>query len=293
VKRPGLSDQQFGWLLCAPAVSVMLLVTAYPMLHALWLSLWRYDLRFPEQRSFVGLDNYLSVLGSEVWWQSLGNTLIITIGSVTVELALGLAFAMLMHHALFLRRTVRTAILVPYGIITVVAALAWRFAFDPVTGFVNALLGLEYAWLAERWSAFFVIIFTEVWKTTPFVALLLLAGLTMVPKDLHDAARIDGASARQRFMRITLPLLKPAILVALLFRTLDAFRIFDTVFVLTRGAQDTGSVSVLGYQTLIVRLNLGLGSAVSVLIFAGVIVIALLFIRGFGNPVAGPRSGTR
>ena len=245
-----------------------------------------YDLRFPGQRAFIGLDNYLSVLGSQVWWQSLGNTLIITVTSVAVELLLGFALALLMHRALFGRRTVRTAILIPYGIITVVAALAWKFAFDPNTGFVNALLGLEQAWLTERGSALFVIVFTEVWKTTPFMALLLMAGLTLVPEDLLRAARVDGASALQRLFRITLPVMKPAILVALLFRTLDAFRIFDTVFVQTRGAQSTESVSIVGYHTLITRLNLGLGSAVSVLIFACVVIIALLFLKGFGTALA-------
>jgi multiple sugar transport system permease protein len=277
------AEYRLGWLLVAPAVSAMLVVTAWPVLYAFWLSLFRYDLRFPGQRAFIGLDNYLSVLGSEVWWQSLGNTLIITVGSVAVELLLGFALALLMHRALFGRRTVRTAILIPYGIITVVAALAWKFAFDPTTGFVNALLGLEQAWLTERGSALFVIIFTEVWKTTPFMALLLMAGLTLVPDDLLRAARVDGASAVQRFFRITLPVMKPAILVALLFRTLDAFRIFDTVFVQTRGAQSTESVSIVGYHTLITRLNLGLGSAVSVLIFVCVVIIALLFVKGFGT----------
>lgn len=291
MKRRALTERQLGWLLCAPAVAAMLLVTAWPILYACWLSLHHYDLRFPGQRAFVGLANYLSVLSSEVWWQSLFNTLIITAGSVVVELVLGLALALLMHRAIFGRRTVRAAILVPYGIITVVAALAWKFAFDPTTGFVNALLGLEQPWLSERWSAFFVIILTEIWKTTPFMALLLLAGLTLVPGELLRAARVDGASALQRLFRITLPLMKPAILVALLFRTLDAFRIFDTVFVQTRGAHATESVSIVGYNTLITRLNLGLGSAVSVLIFIGVLIIALIFIRGFGTPVARSEDG--
>jgi multiple sugar transport system permease protein len=287
------AERRLAWWLCAPALAAMLLVSAWPVLYAVWLSLFRYDLRFPDERAFVGLGNYLTVLTSEVWWQALANTLIITVGSVTVELVLGFALALLMHRVVFGRRTVRTAILVPYGIITVVAALAWRFAFDPTTGFVNALLGLDRAWLAERGSAFFVIISTEIWKTTPFMALLLLAGLTQVPRDLLAAARVDGAGALQRFYRITLPLMKPAILVALLFRTLDAFRIFDTVFIQTRGAQDTGTVSMVGYETLLVRLNLGLGSAVSVLIFLCVVAIAAAFIKGFGASLARPGGGRR
>ena len=162
MKPRSTSEERLGWLLCTPAVLAMLLVTAYPIVYALWLSLFRYDLRFPDQRSFVGLANYAGVLTSEVWWQSVLNTLVITLGSVSIELVLGMALALLMHRAIFLRRTVRASTLVPYGIITVVAALAWKFAFDPVTGFVNPLLGVDRAWLAERWSAFLVIIFTEV-----------------------------------------------------------------------------------------------------------------------------------
>ncbi|MGJ0492081.1 carbohydrate ABC transporter permease [Methylobacter sp.] len=288
MKSRGTAERRLAWLLCAPAVTAMLLVTAYPILYAFWLSLFRYDLRFPQHRRFVGLDNYISVLTSEVWWKSLVNTLIITAGSVSVELVLGMMLALLMFRATLGRRTIRTVILIPYGMITVVSALAWKFAFDPTTGFVNALLNLDNAWLTERWSAFFVIIFTEIWKTTPFMALLLLAGLTLIPRDLISAARVDGASAWQRFVHIMLPLMKPTILVALLFRTLDAFRIFDTVYVQTRGAENTETVSLVGYNVLIARLNLGLGSAVSVLIFIGVLIIALLFIKGFGAPLTRP-----
>lgn len=278
-------QRRLGLMLCAPAVLVMLAVTAYPLLHAVWLSLQRYDLRFPDERAFIGLDNYLSVLGSPVWWQALYNTAVITVASVTLELLLGMTLALLMHRAVFGRNLVRAVLLVPYGIITVVAALAWKFAFDPVTGFVNGLLGLEQAWLTEQWSAMLVIVLTELWKTTPFMALLLLAGLTQVPADLLRAARVDGANARQRFTRITLPLLKPAILVALLFRTLDGFRIFDTVFVQTRGSAGTETVSMVGYNALVVRLNLGLGAAVSVLIFLCVVLIAAAFVKGFATPL--------
>jgi multiple sugar transport system permease protein len=281
------AEERLGWLLCTPAALAMLLVTAYPILYALWLSLHRYDLRFPDERAFVGLANYASVLTSGVWWESLVNTLVITLGSVAIELVLGMSLALVMHRILFLRRAVRASVLVPYAIITVVAALAWKFAFDPVTGFVNPWFGLERAWLAERWSAFLVIILTEVWKTTPFMALLLLAGLTLVPQDLLDAARVDGANAVQRFFRVTLPLMRSAVLVALLFRTLDAFRIFDTVFVQTRGAQGTETVSIVGYHTLVTRLNLGLGSAVSVLIFLCVVAIAALFVKGLRTSLAG------
>jgi multiple sugar transport system permease protein len=277
------AERNLAWKLCAPAVVVMLLVTAYPMAYSVWLSLQKYDLRFPDEREFVGFKNYVDVLSSSLWWEDLGTTLIITVITVAVELVLGLGLALLMHRALFGRRTVRASILIPYGIVTVVAALAWRFAFDNTTGFVNGLLNTtDKDWFAERVSSLFVIILTEVWKTTPFMALLLLAGLVLVPEQLHQAAKVDGASTWQRFTKITLPLIKPAILVAMLFRTLDAFRVFDSVFVMTRGANQTETVSILGYNQLVNRLNLGIGSAVSVLIFLVVILIAFLYVKGFG-----------
>ncbi len=282
MKPSGLTDQKLGWLLCTPALLTMAVVTAYPIIYACWLSLFRYDLRFPERRAFTGFDNYLSVLSSSVWWEALLNTMIITVSSVSMELVLGMIFALVMHRATIGRRLVRASILVPYGIITVVAALIWKFAFIPTTGFVNNLSGLELSWLGGRWSAFFVIVLTEIWKTTPFMSLLLLAGLTLVPEDLLRAARVDGATAWQRFTLIILPIMKPTIAVALLFRTLDAFRIFDTVFVQTRGAHNTESVSIIGYHAMISRLNMGLGSTVSILIFICVLLIAAVYIRGFG-----------
>ena len=279
-------ERRLGWLLVAPAAAAVVLVAAYPVLHAVWLSLQRYDLRLPDERAFVGAANYLGVLASEVWWEALLNTLVIAVASVAGELVLGFAFALLMHRALVGRRGVRVALLIPYAIVTVVAAMAFKLAVDPATGFINPLLGADHAWLGHRWSAFAVIIATEIWKTTPFIALLLLAGLSLVPADLERAARVDGASARQRFFRITLPLLRPAVGVAVLFRTLDAFRIFDVVFIQTRGAQSTETVSLVGYSTLITRLNLGLGSAVSVLVFASMVAIAAVLIKAFGIELA-------
>ena len=283
------AERKLGWMLCAPAVIAMLLVTAYPIIYALVLSLQEVDLRFPDEGGFVGLENYSTVLQSQLWWESVFNTLFITVVSVAIELVIGMVLALVMHRAIFGRGAVRTAVLIPYGIITVVAAFAWFFAFDPASGFVNGLpfVDDDKAWFGDRWSAMAVIIMAEVWKTTPFIALLLLAGLTTIDEGLYEAARVDGASAWQRFWKITLPLMKPAILVALLFRTLDAFRVFDSIFVMTGGGQDTQSVSIVGYDQLISRVNLGLGSAVSVLIFLMVLVIAFLFVRGFGTTIPG------
>lgn len=287
------SEHRLAWLLCAPAVIAMLAVTAYPIGYAFVLSLQQIDLRFPEEGGFVGLDNYASVLSSELWWTDLFNTVFLTAVSVSVELVLGMAIALVMHRAIFGRGGVRTAVLIPYGIITVVAAFAWQFAFAPDSGFVNnlPLIAEDMDWFGDRFSAFAVIIMAEVWKTTPFMALLLLAGLVTIDGQLYEAARVDGASAWQRFTRITLPLMKPAILVALLFRTLDAFRVFDTIFIMTAGAQDTESVSILGFNQLISRLNLGLGSAVSVLIFVCVLAIAFFYVRVLGTRVEEGRPG--
>jgi multiple sugar transport system permease protein len=285
------AERKTAYLLCAPAVIAMLIVTGYPILYAIYLSLQKYDLRFPAAKSFVGLDNYGEVLSSSTWWSDVLNTLIITLGSVAIELVLGMLLALVMHRAIFGRGAVRAAILVPYGIVTVVAAFAWKYAFQPQTGFVE-IFGSGVDPFSSRADSFLVIILTEVWKTTPFMALLLLAGLALVPDELHEAAKVDGATAWQRFWRITVPLMKPAILVALLFRTLDAFRIFDTVFIQTRGAQDTETVSILGYNVLINRVNLGIGSAISVLIFLCVILIAVLFVKGFGASTAQQRGDT-
>jgi len=285
------SERKLAWMLCAPAVLAMLLVTAYPIAYAVVLSLQNVDLRFPDENSFAGLSNYITVLTSSLWWTDIFNTVFLMVVTVSIELVLGMAIALVMHRAIFGRGIVRTSVLIPYGIITVVAAFAWQFAFAPETGFVNDLIGAETDWFGGRFTSFVVIILAEVWKTTPFMALLLLAGLVTIDGQLYEAARVDGASAWQRFTRITLPLMKPAILVALLFRTLDAFRVFDSIFIMTRGALDTESVSILGYNQLISRLNLGLGSAVSVLIFICVFLIALLFVRGFGAKLDEGRPG--
>jgi multiple sugar transport system permease protein len=295
-RRPAITERsreerRLGWMLCAPAVIAMLLVTVYPICYAIALSLQNLDLRFPDETSWAGLSNYQTVLTSSLWWQDVLNTVVIAVVSVAIELTLGMLIALVMYRALFGRGIVRTAVLVPYGIVTVAAAFAWLFAFQPDTGFVNPALGIDKAWFGGHVSSLAVIIMAEVWKTTPFMALLLLAGLTTIDDGLYEAAKVDGANAVQRFFRITLPLMKPAILVALLFRTLDAFRIFDNIFIMTRGAQNTESVSILGYNQLISRTNLGLGSAVSVLIFISVLLIAFMFVRVLGVRMAEGRPG--
>jgi multiple sugar transport system permease protein len=209
---------------------------------------------------------------------------------VSVELVLGMALALVMHRIVFARALVRASILVPYAIVTVAAAFAWRYAFASDTGFVNGWLGLgDFSWLGHRASALAVVCAAEVWKTTPFMSLLLLAGLAQVPAELGEAARMDGATRWQAFRRVTLPAMRASILVAVLFRTLDAWRIFDTVFVLTAGAQGTESVAFLAYRQVIGRTALGLGSAVSVLLFLSVVLLAAVFLRVTGVELAAPR----
>lgn len=280
-------QQRLAMWLCTPAILLMAAVTLYPILYALVLSFQRNDLRFPQDVAFIGFDNYAAVLTSAYWWRSLWNTLLLTTVSVALELVLGMALALLMHRAVFGRGVVRTAVLIPYGIVTVVAGFSWQYAWTPGTGYLAALLPPGTAPLTEHGSALAIIIGAEVWKTTPFMALLLLGGLALVPQSLIDAARVDGASAWQRFRHVTLPSMKPAIVVALLFRTLDAIRIFDHVYILTRGGAETGTLSLLGYNNLFVALNLGIGSAISVLMLVLIAVVAFVFVRLLGASAPG------
>jgi multiple sugar transport system permease protein len=281
------AERRLGLLLCAPAAIIIVLVTAYPIGYAIWLSLQRYDLRFPAEQSFAGLSNYVAVLTSPYWWQAFLVTMIITVVSVTIEFVLGLALALIMHRTIVGRGITRTVVLIPYGIVTVVAAFSWQFAWTPDKGYLAALLPEGSAPLTDQVASLAIIISAEVWKTTPFMALLLLAGLALVPDDLLKAAQVDGAGPWQRLTQIILPMMKPAILVALLFRTLDAFRVFDNIYILTNGSNGTGSVSMTGYNNLFKAFNLGIGSAISVLIFIAVALIAVLFIKLFGAAAPG------
>ncbi|BCJ39420.1 sugar ABC transporter permease [Actinoplanes ianthinogenes] len=275
-------ERRLGLMLSAPAFLVMVFVTAYPLLYAVVLSLYNYRLTDPEGREFVGLGNYATVLTDPVWWTDFSTTFLITVFSVAVELVLGFAFAFVMYRILRGRSVVRTAILIPYGIVTVVSAYIWKYAFQLDSGFINQWFGLgDFNFFGQRWSALFVIILSEIWKTTPFISLLLLAGLVQVPEELQEAARVDGATAWQRIKRVTLPNMKAAIMVALLFRTLDAWRIFDNPFIMTVGANKTETLSFLAYRQNVTLVNLGAGSAVSVLLFLTVVVIAFIFVKGF------------
>jgi multiple sugar transport system permease protein len=281
------AERRLAAMLVGPAAIVMVAVVAYPIVDTIILSLQRADLRFPAANKFVGLDNYKAVLTAPVWWQDVFHTAIITVIAVSIQFVLGMALALVMHRTLVARGLLRSVALVPYAIVAVVAAYSWNYAWSLANGgWIPHALGLSGDPLSHTFGSYVAIIITEIWKNTPFMALLLLAGLALVPDELLEAAKVDGASAWQRFWRITVPLMKPAILVALLFRTLDEFRIFDVIYIFNQGAQGTESISMLNYSTLLDRLNLGLGSAVSVLLFLLVGLIAFVFIKGFGAAAA-------
>jgi multiple sugar transport system permease protein len=286
------AENRLGWKLVAPAVVMMLIVTAYPMFRAIYLSLFKYRLTAPDDREFAGLSNYVTVLTDSLWWRTVFNTVFIMVVTVGVELVIGFAFAMVMHRIIFARGIVRTSILIPYGIITVVSAFAWQFAFSLNNGFVNAWLPFvsdDYNWFGHYWSAMFAICVSEIWKTTPFMSLLLLAGLSQISEDMIEAAKVDGATWWQRLFKVILPNMRAAIMVAVLFRALDAFRIFDNIFIMTRGAQDTASVSFLTYRQIIEQFELGMGSALSVLLFLSVLLIAFLLVKLFRVDLAAAR----
>jgi multiple sugar transport system permease protein len=290
-----VAENRLGLKLVAPAVILMLIVTAYPMLQALYLSLFRYRLTTPDEREFIGLSNYVTALSDSLFWQDLLNTLIIMVVTVAVELVIGFAFAMVMHRIIFARGLMRTSILIPYGIITVVSAFAWQFAFSLNNGFVNGwfswLPWIEAStnWYGSHWPAMFAIMVSEIWKTTPFMALLLLAGLSQVSEDMLEAAKVDGATWTQRLFKVILPNMRAAIMVAVLFRALDAFRIFDNIFVMTKGAQGTESSSFLTYRQVIEQFQLGLGSALSVLLFLMVLILAFGIVKLFKVDLAQAR----
>jgi multiple sugar transport system permease protein len=246
--------------------------------------------RVPGLSRWAGFKNYSDALSSTEFWEAVRTTFLFTGISVTLELAIGLGMALAMHEAFKGRALLRVVVLVPWAVLTVVTAITWRAIFEPDLGLAPQMfdaLGIfdGVVWLGESGYALAVMVLADVWKTAPFMALLLLAGLQVIPNDLYDAAKVDGATTWQRFRRITLPLLKPAILVALIFRTLDALRIFDLPFVLTRGSNDTTTLSLLAHQELTVNRLYGLGSALSVLTFVIVMGVSFLYIRTVGGNI--------
>jgi multiple sugar transport system permease protein len=271
-------------------MAVIALVAAYPIGYAIWLSLTEYSVRVPGKWRFAGFDNYTEAFGSTEFWDAVKNTFVFTGISVTLELAIGLGMAIAMHEAFKGRGLLRTVVLVPWAVLTVVSAITWRTLFEPNLGLAPVLLGKigvgeDIVWLGQEGYAMAVMILADVWKTAPFMALLLLAGLQVIPDDVYDAAKVDGATTWQRFRRITIPLLMPAILVALIFRTLDALRIFDLPYVLTQGANGTTTLSLIAHQELTANRLIGYGSALSVITFVIVMAVSFLYIRTVGGNI--------
>ena len=286
------SENRLALKLVAAPLALMLLVMAFPMLRALYLSLFTYSLTAPDDRKFIGIDNYVTALTDSLFWRDTAVTVIIMIVTVAFELVIGFAFAMVMHKVIFARGVIRTSILIPYGVITVVSGFAWQFAFSNTNGFVNdwlPFIGTDFNWFADRNSSLIAIMASEIWKTTPFMSLLLLAGLAQVSEDMLEAAKVDGATWFQRLYKVILPNMRAAIMVAVLFRALDAYRIFDNIFVMTAGANDTESISFLTYRQVIEQFQLGIGSALSVLLFLSVLVVAFVIVKLFKVNLADAR----
>jgi ABC-type sugar transport system permease subunit len=290
------SEARTGWLLVAPALGVIALIAIFPLGWTVWESTHLDELRMPWLgKPFVGIDNYVEIARDPRFWLALAHTAFFTVVSIALELVIGLFLALAMNRAFRGRSFVRAAVLVPWAIPTVVAALLWRFIFESQGGIANALLidaGILHepmVWFIRATTAWVPVILADVWKTTPFVALLLLAGLQNIDLSLYEAAAVDGANEWWQLRHITLPLLKPAILVTLIFRTLDAFRVFDLIYVVTGGGPGTSTepVALYTFNALLQNLRFGYGSALSVVIFAITFALALLYVRGLGVSLAG------
>ena len=285
--------RRIAWILVAPALLLLALAAGWPLVRTFFFSFTNAMLDNPSEYQMVGLANYYAnpgddsrgVLVDSLWWQAVGNTLWFTLVSVGLELVLGMLLALLMNQKFRGQGLVRTAILVPWAIPTIVSAKMWGWMFHDQYGVVNDLLEKIFgyqahlAWIAEPSLSMWAVVIADVWKTTPFMALMLLAALQLIPSDLYEAARVDGANAWQRFKRITLPLIMPAMIVALIFRVMDAMRVFDLIFVLTSNSEATMSVSGYAREQIISYQDMGVGSAASVLVFMMVAGIAACFIR--------------
>ncbi|MDX6750918.1 sugar ABC transporter permease [Geminicoccaceae bacterium 1502E] len=273
-----------AWLFLAPMLVVLGLVAGWPLLRTVWFALTDANLSDLAAARYVGLVNFRYLLTDPSWWSAVWNTVFFTVVSVGLETVLGLAIALCLDVAFRGRGLLRAAVLVPWAIPTVVSAKMWAWMFNDVFGILNEVLlrlGLidqPVAWIASPDTALWAVIFVDVWKATPFMALLLLAGLQMIPRETWEAARIDGANAVQTFFLVTLPLLRPALAVALIFRILDALRIFDLVYVLAGNNQVTMTMSVYARQQLVDFQDVGYGSAAATLLFAIVALFTVVYL---------------
>jgi len=286
-RSKGLQEKQLARLMVAPSMILIAVVAAWPVIYAIWLSLHEYSVRVAGLSRWAGFANYSKALGDSDWWAALGHTLIFTVASVALETLLGLLMALAMHAAFKGQGLLRTTVLVPWALLTVVTAIIWRTMFVSPYGFVNTILGTKTVWLGSEPQALIIIILADVWKTAPFMALLILAGVQVIPGEVYEAAKVDGASTWQRFQRITLPLLLPAILVALIFRTLDALRVFDLPYVLTGGQNGTSTLSTIAQEAFAANRLYGLGAAMAVLTFIVVMIVSFSYIRFVGGNLRG------
>lgn len=263
-----------------PALILLSFVTIYPIIYVFYLSLHRKLLIFDISK-FIWLENYLFLIRDDRFWNALKNTVYFTTVSISLELLLGLSIAVLLNRSFKLKGLVRAIVLIPWAIPTVVSARMWEWIYNTDFGILNYIFGVKINWLGNPFWAMNAAIFMDVWKTTPFVAILLMAGLLIIPQELYQAARVDGAGNWSVFRKITLPLLKPVILVVLIFRTLDAFRIFDAIYVLTGGgpANTTETLSIYAYKVLFQTLQFGYGSTLSVVVFLCIGSISVFYIK--------------
>ncbi|KAA5610959.1 sugar ABC transporter permease [Rhodovastum atsumiense] len=268
----------------APAGFVLLLVAGWPLLRTVWLGFTDARLVSDQPPHFVGFENYAGLFADPGWWRAVGNTLIFALVSVAIETVLGLVIALVMNARMPGRGLVRAAVLVPWAIPTIVSAQLWNWMFNDIYGVINKvlldlrLIGAPLAWTADPHLVLGAMILVDVWKTTPFVALLLLAGLQLVPEECYEAAAIDGAGPVQTFRLITLPLLRPALAVAVIFRLLDAMRVFDIIYVLTGNNENTMSMSMFARQRLVDFQDVGAGSAAATCLFLIIILLTALYI---------------
>jgi trehalose/maltose transport system permease protein len=278
-------QRRLAWFLIVPAVFVVFLVIGYPLIQVLVYSVLKYKLDGVTPASFVGLSNYSFILTDPDFWHAVGITLTFSVFSVTLECVLGLTVALVANSNFKGRSILRVAILIPWAIPTVVSSKIWAWMFNDIYGVVNVVLTnfhiipQKIAFLATPLTALPVIIAVDVWKTTPFMALLLLAGLGLIPGDLYEAASIDGASKIRQFFYLTLPLVMPTLLVALIFRTLDALRVFDIFYVMIGGQGNMATMAIYNQQWLVSFLDAGTGSAASVIILVIIMVFVVLYTR--------------
>lgn len=287
-------ENLLGYLLIMPAIILIVIVSIIPILQTFGYSLQYYNLTDPLNQKFIGFANYIQIFKMAEFYDTLFNTLVFTVGSVGLEMVVGLICAMLMNRAGGKGvTTIRTSVLIPWAIPGIVVAQMFRFIFDGQLGVLNSILralGIigsteSFAFLAKPGWAMFAVIIADTWKQFPFVALLLYAGLQIIPEELYEAAKVDGGNVVQRFVKITLPMIKPMILVALIFRTMSALRIFDIVYSMTGGgpANTTNTLLHSAYIYLFKDMNFGLGSTMSTIIFILIMIICMIYIKTLGR----------